>query len=618
MCDDSEETIVDDLTDETSDDMRDWKQKEICSLMPYMSNMKAISLHAIAHKTFFVITRKHASCHWFRCKYCSVRIGCVRKNEEEEFDQWTSTVFGEHDHPPDQDYKVRPIECYLELVVSRYSNQKNMNTQAIIDSVRNEFGYQDLDKNMIIYQIRRLSGRFNFPQQWQMLPDLVRRFENCKCVIKNSVIKRVYFELKTIKILRSDAFVGVVFLDGTHCSDKLQSTLLVACTITADHLTIPLAFVVGCGENKKNYSLLLESMKPSLPSKFVIMSDDSKAISSAIEETLAPEQYQRKICAFHRLKNLAVNRKKFYKMLRADSQSVFESSLESLKTSYPAKAQELDAVAKTYAFMGESYINSFGLVADSPVESVNSALKSARKKEPVDLIVDIVRWTNQQIWKQRELVANQRDEFCQGYTQSLNYRKTFKDSLVVRKLENMWVISEYSSRGKVAEYVVRPNGNNPAYCSCKGYDRDGIPCRHLVHLNDTDRIRMPVPWPCHYRRNIIDGLAGTEMDIDITALNVQEDLKTIDKGVQRGRPPIKRKKSRTEHLFRERRTLYKCSRCGQTGHNTRTHDSWVRQQERHERSDPSGTRNVRAKLRNEMRTALPLPIFATLRENPRE
>ena len=555
--------------------VQDQAQVELCTCEPFLSNMKAISFESIANKTKYVKTHVSERLYVFRCKYCSVKMRCQCVDDEGE--AWSTTKQGEHVHPPLPEGKVRkvePISYCLKLAVRR-ALDAGQSGAALRASVNEYFGYE-LRPDMTRYHENKLRGRKE-SKQWAMVPGLVdelRKLGTWSTVVidKGSVV-RVYVEFKTISFMQSDAFLRMIFLDGCHCSDQKHSTLCIACTITADHVTIPLAFVLGQGENKENYTLLLRQMRRTWRSGTVILSDQSQALLSAAEDSLRDLRYYHKPCAFHVLKHLPVTRTRFYEMLKSDNSQLFNQRLSALISKFPECEDRLIEIANELAYMGKNYHNTFGLVSDSPVESVNAAIAEYRQKEPLDLITGFIEWSNKQVDFQLEKLQS---TYCQSYINTMEFRGKMKDAMSIKiNADKTWLITEQLRKGETT-YLVRYEDSVPI-CSCGGYSRDGMPCRHLIALNSRGMTTLPVPWACHKSDVIRCALERKEIFIDRAEI-APSDVLPPESKPRPGRRPYRRIRSISEHQFNSRKRRYQCTICHAEGHTSRTHEAWVRLQ----------------------------------------
>lgn len=577
---------------------------ELCSSEPFMSNMKAISFDAIRNRTKYLQQASLETSVWFRCKYCSVTIRCQRddNDDDQEFETWTSIIFGSHGVHP-QGCKVHPLKCYLEVIV-RQNVANGLGGKALVGAVQQFFGHE-ISPRAIYYIERMASSRRQSSKQWRQLPCLIKQLQSmgthsCVDIDNDGVLQRAYVELKTVQLLKSQAFIGVLFVDGCHCKDKLQSTLCVAVTLTGDHIIIPLAFVLWQGETKENYCFLFSRLMHAIPENVTIFSDESPALLGAVSETLGDKHCRTKACAFHLLKKLQVNRKRFYQMLKSDNQELLEWRLTQMTTDFPKCADQLRRYARKYAYMGNDYVNALGMVSDSPVESCNAAIEKWRRKEPVDMIIGLIQWSNKQVAEQLQKLTGQ---YCTMCTNLIQYRKRFADALVVtQNKDKTWTIIEWFIETR-ATYVVSWSGNS-LKCTCKGYERDGIACRHMLVLEERGSLLAPQPKPYYRCADIRQALCDTEI-VPNPATITEETVLEPAKRQKVGRPATRRYKSITEQLLAARRKSYRCAICKRQGHTAKTHDAWERRQRKRRRNrgeDSSTCRGRRPGKGKELRT----------------
>lgn len=578
--------------------------RELCSSKPFMKNIKEISFDAIRNRTRYHM-RSYEYKVWFECKYCSAKICCMRDDMEgdQEYETWTSIAYGEHhDHP--EECEVRPVECYLELIV-RQGIANGLSGQRLTQSVQQFFCYK-IDERAIYYIERKASSRTESSQEWQKIPSLVTQLQGLQSqsrvlVDPFNILQAAYIELKTVKLLKSPAFVGVVFVDACHCSDTSKSTLCIACTLTGDHMIIPLAFVLGQGETKDNYCFLFSSLKHAMPheQEVVIFSDECPGLVSAVEETMGGIKYKTKSCAFHILKKLPVKKRLFWDMVKADNVQLFEKRLDELVKDSPTCEERVKEIAKKHAYMGTDYVNALGIVSDSPVESLNAAITPWRKKEPIDMIIGITQWCNKQVDEQLRKLSG---TYCQTCNNLLQYRKQFSDAMVIKEnKDHTWTVTEQLRDGK-ALYMIVGSGVD-LRCSCGQYGRDGIPCRHLLVLEARGSLVAPAPKPCYLSLEITKALQDTKMFIDESKIVSQE----VGKPPVRknpGRPRHRRYKSFVERLIAARKKNYRCAICKRIGHTAKTHDAWQRSHTappRGRREDPDVNQSKRTRRRQQLR-----------------
>lgn len=156
-----------------------------------------------------------------------------------------------------------------------------------------------------------------------------------------------------------------------------------------------------------------------------------------------------------------------------------------------------------------------------------------------------------------------KSKYCKSYERLIDYRKSQNDSLAIveNKDKSRTMIETLRKRVKA---TVRDSPK----CTCRGYERDGAPCRHILALAERRRVKQSVSRPCYLSSTIINALT------DVSQLEVAN-VKMLPPKRLSGRPPPRQYKSAAEHLF-EHKKKYRCAICHQTGHTAKTHDAWVR------------------------------------------
>ena len=102
----------------------------------------------------------------------------------------------------------------------------------------------------------------------------------------------------------SDAFLNMIFLDGTFCTDHNRTTLLAAVTVTSDKIILPLGVATTSGETNINYEYFLGQLSNYIKDSrnLTFLADRHPAIISSVSKvypfsTLVP-------CAWHVCKQI--------------------------------------------------------------------------------------------------------------------------------------------------------------------------------------------------------------------------------------------------------------------------------------------------------------------------
>lgn len=189
------------------------------------------------------------------------------------------------------------------------------------------------------------------------------------------------------------------------------------------------------------------------------------------------------------------------------------------------------------------------------------------------MVIGLIQWGNKQVGDQLAKLTNQ---YCTKCCSVIEYRKQFVDSLVVEEnRDKTWTVTEMFREDK-ASYVISGSGTN-IKCSCRGYERDGIACRHILVLEAKGTLQSPPPKPIYLSMAIRQALHGTELIPDRARLTETE-VHEPTLRPNAGRPRRRRYKSKTEDLMAARKRTYRCSICKRTGHTVKTHHAWERAQ----------------------------------------
>ncbi len=116
--------------------------------------------------------------------------------------------------------------------------------------------------------------------------------------------------------------------------------------------------------------------------------------------------------------------------------------------------------------------------------------------------------------------------------------------------------------------------NSAHLCSCRGFNKNGLPCRHAVAVCTSPRNPNPVdPISLCARFTHIDSYINSYsvpmeyVPKPVAATSIEVHPPSVSKAI--GRPKNKRGRGRAE-LQEAQNLRSKCSRCKQIGHNSRT------------------------------------------------
>lgn len=520
----------------------------------------------------------------FQCTDCSVLYGVAQLG----VNKYYGFQCGEHDrsHP----HKVHPLADHIKQAVGQGIGLKQSGKE-LLQFVRHEVGCDDLSRSTMQFHMNHLPEN-----DWRNLaariPAMTQRWREaglkCQEFHDGAVLQGLALELPTARFCLSDAFIGVVFVDGCHVSDKQKSTLLSIVTVTSDHIILPVAILLCPAENKEGYTWLFEFTREMLPSTYVMMSDQSTAMIAAFSEFFdnRPElKVTRLPCFFHIMQKLQrVVSLEIRQILRADHpllyQMVLSNFRENRKRTYDKIADSLHSLS----YMSPEYKGVFEFIADSPVESFNHAICAGRSMEPLHLIQTVYSFCLEQFDKQNRRLGQadgQRSDFCLACVKEIEDRKSAAMILPVRQsqIRTQYIVSEQFPRGATLDYTVE-TVQNAMICSCHGYERMGIPCRHMYAVSRRfHNIQVPPIRDIHKTAVIRQGLGVELPNVSFSNLELTSGVVMRPPKKKPGRPRKGRLRPFRAYFLAGRRNVV-CGACGQRGHTRRSRLCPARQRSR--------------------------------------
>ena len=361
-----------------------------------------------------------------------------------------------------------------------------------------------------------------------------------------------------LKAFSKYAFSGLQ-VDGTFIKTAVGGTLLIVCFRNGNKELQ----IVACGvvsiENEENWSWFLKFVleKLEIPPAFVI-SDRDKGLLPAMTK-VAPGIHHF-YCYRHMMENF--NKKFKSKLLRnlawqlgrARSEQEFEASKMELKSAKAEALQWLEDIPLEKWSVCHSPCPRFGVYTSNNVESINSALRAARKLPILDMLMAIERYVGLK-WSENVDKASQWEELtakakscvdkCMARAFGISVKKNSSTSFLVKVTRE---------KETPLEFVVDLN-NKRNLCSCC-YDKDmGGPCIHvLLCLKNVNKLKDSASFfhPL-WKASTFKEAYNEEQHCHIRPFVVKQELETNDCNP----PTIKKKEvdqrrreeSRNKHLY---------------------------------------------------------------------
>ena len=407
---------------------------------------------------------------------------------------------------------------------------------------------------------------------WRKIPSFVEALnQKMKLAsykeINNSNFILIFMALPYIQaFVESEALLNVIFIDGTFCSDHCKSTLLAAITITSDKDIIPLAVSITNGETKDNYCWFLEELKRFIPDshELVFIADQHLSIKSGIN-TIYPLSLLIP-CAWHLAKHLRCPNAVFFYFFLTDNLALFQTRLEEFQKHYPNDSSKLASFIDSLSYVRKN-LSKLGFMASSLIESFNNVIKDYRTKEPVVLLEYILQWSQSQRKNLINLYHDCSFIYCKTARERehINIEESKNLAVEEQKDKTFKIIEFYKDKNPII-YNVIININDKLICTCNGFIRYGIPCRHeyaiAIRFGMNDKLRKIASF--NETKVILNALGNFVIKPFSNLYESKLPLPQTNK--HPGRPRTVRFRGFNELFDKESR---RCGKCGQLGHNRR-------------------------------------------------
>ena len=546
------------------------EQQEVClfASKSYQEAIVRLSERIVQDHCEVREEKRDILCVTFNCKACSVQY-MLRQDAS---GKWNGFVRGYHDRS--KPHKARPLREHVMFAANhgKAANNHGNNLHAYVTKAVGVSIPQstlqrycacepDSDWQRLLRQIPAMGARITeagLAYQQFLTPG-------------TNILESFAFEAPTAKFCRTAAFLGIVFVDGTHMSDRLESTVLAMVTITADRVTLPVAVMFCPSEDKISCERFLNFTKNLLPKEqdYVIMSDQGSAICPAIKSVFQGTKVRHLPCFFHITQSFKdITRRELEQVLKADTKETYQELTAMFKRKRPQAYAKHEQAIRSLSFMDDEYGGVFEIIADSVIESFNSVLKRCSANEPLHVMQSVLNWGRKQALKQKKLLDSV-ETYCQECLKEVSRRQKQGKKLpcINGTLCDHFIVPEATCMGSEAHYELSVDKITHALtCTCKGYNRTGIPCRHMYAVNN---LSLLPPISLVHRKEVINEALGSMQTI--LGTNLEEHAITARQIKKRpGRPRKHRFRPIKEVISSQSVYWLTCSSCGQKGHTRRS------------------------------------------------
>lgn len=535
----------------------------------YFCCLQFLSTNAIDNGTHWLIVKDKEARTLYKCAdpKCPCKSEIIKELIDGDTIYYVNQIGIHQNH---QSVSPKPLkEHVINAVTSALaaSNDSKYIRQAVAEEVQMQINPQTINRIK-----RKILINSAWEPLWKKLPSYVNVMNEEQTLShlwtnESGHIIGVFLTFPYVRnFCSSDAFLNMIFLDGTFCTDHNRTTLLAAVTVTSDKIILPLGVATTSGETNINYEYFLGQLSNYIKDSrnLTFLADRHPAIISSVSKvypfsTLVP-------CAWHVCKHLHCPRVVLFELLKSDNSKIYDIRKLAFEKNYPNSAEKIKDIIDSMSIIKNNK-SKFGYIADSPIESFNSAIKEFRDKEPLLILNGIFQWAYAQRQKQLEMLR--------GHIQCLTTEKkiALRDHedlfLSVRKqLDDSYIVYELIKEKIEICYTVRQH-LNCLRCDCNGYDREGIPCRHEYAVAKKFGLKNKLRKIASFNiSEVIRNALGNEYECPNIGNLDETNIELPTRNNQPGRPKTIRYHDPQEHLIKLNQR--KCSICGKYGHNKRT------------------------------------------------
>ncbi|XP_010513141.2 PREDICTED: uncharacterized protein LOC104789092 [Camelina sativa] len=350
----------------------------------------------------------------------------------------------------------------------------------------------------------------------------------------------------------------VISIDGAHLKSKYKGTLLAASAQDGNFQLYPIAFAVVDSENDASWDWFLRCLKTIIPDEedLVFVSDRASSIATALSVNYVHAHHG--ICTFHLQKNLETRFRASASLLpvvhdasRAYTQYDFDYLFTQISNGDPDLGEYLWQADIRKWSRAYSPSNRYNIMTSNCAESINSRLKETREY-PIVCLFDTIRSILTRWFNER------REESCRhpyavttkvGNKMNESYNNTTRWLEVSQVNENIFEV-----KAALKTYMVNLDTRK---CTCCMFDIDKFPCAHGIAAAKHMAFRI-------FREHSPVG--------DMEYWEIPESVSTYIRPPSTRIPSGRRKKKGIASSWeygkaKTNSKQYKCSRCGQCGHN---------------------------------------------------
>ena len=384
----------------------------------------------------------------------------------------------------------------------------------------------------------------------------------------------------------------IIELDGTFLKRAVKGVLLTAVGHDTNNQIYPIAWAVVQSETTDSWLWFIKKIKHDLVlqdwNRFVIISDRSKGLKSAMESELPNAEHRK--CVKHIAENVKKNHAKkdllkprIWDIARSYTKSEFDYNDKKLQAYDLALYNDvMTELPKTWSRPFYKLRSCCENVDNNATESFNSTITKSRTKSMVPMLEMIRRQAMERIAK-RHITSMKHEGVCSKYVAKLlaEEKKIADECVTTPATRGVFEVSVDNDRHNVN--TIRHT------CSCGKWQISGVPCEHAygamidkgLKVDDyVSNFFSTMMWQYIYNTNLEPvrgprvwmksglGLIVAPPEPDQPGRKKKKKQKKFPRIKGKFESPKKKKKKKreVEKLGRGGRTVH-CGSCGEAGHN---------------------------------------------------
>lgn len=500
--------------------------------------------------------------------------------------QYGYCIVGSMAHTPHEEEDGGPISDHLNLIVVQ-NLCRGLSGKKLFSAVSNDLGCKIPDYK-IRYSVKKYQqlNTKDFTTQWQMVESMVENLNNSGFPAKFS--KNFKNEIETITVLTNYAttfcskpgYTGIMMSDGTHINDCARGILIIIATLAGNGKLLPIGFTYAQSEDLVAYNSLFQLLTENYITISLMLSDQSPALLSALNSNF--ENAKSIPCAWHLGKSLGVARQDFFELLNLRKKSDFENKIGQFIEKFPKASQKVLNFFEQTEYFSHPH-NTLGMIADSPIESINAKLLQARSEEPIDLFQSLLKFSLDTRSKFINSMKENNSELTEFAENILKSRKSKIEFLSIHKQTNFesdskFNVIEIDANGYPKTFIV--DSSVPS-CDCLAQQRTGLPCEHMIKVLTQMSLDIKRDIPKFFLSSALLQSLGEHIDFHLDdeifqKLTINESLQIPEKKKKPGRQKIRRIRHPNEGGNVDKRVQH-CRICGDRFHNMLSHTASERE-----------------------------------------